>query len=126
MAFIKYNPNPLGASVGDCTVRAISLARGLSWEEAYTDLCETGFKMADMPSSNNVWGAYLINKGYRYSVIPDRCPFCYTVKDFCRDHPDGVFILGTGTHAVTVIDGDYIDAWDSGDKVPLFCYTKEV
>ena len=52
-------------------------------------------------------------------------PYCYTVKDFCKDHPQGVFVLGTGTHAVAVIDGDYYDAWDSGNKVPLFYWRKE-
>ena len=29
----KYNPNPKGACVGDCTVRAISKALNQSWED---------------------------------------------------------------------------------------------
>lgn len=28
-----YNPNPAGARVGDCTVRALCKATGKSWDE---------------------------------------------------------------------------------------------
>jgi len=32
MAYVNYNPNPQGLSVGDCVIRAVSKATGLSWE----------------------------------------------------------------------------------------------
>ena len=70
------NPNPREKNVGDCTVRAISLANEQSWEDTYLDLCIKGYMLADMPSSNEVWSSYLIDN----------------------------------------------DAWDSGDKVPLFYF----
>ncbi len=63
--FERYNPNPQGRVVGDCTVRAISKALGQSWEQTYIGLCLQGFLMGDMPSSNAVWGAYLRSKGFR-------------------------------------------------------------
>lgn len=81
--------------------------------------------MHDMPSSDNVWGAQLRDEGFTRYIVPNSCPYCYTVKDFCSDNSEGVYVLGTGTHAVAVIDGDYYDAWDSGDKVPLFYWRKE-
>lgn len=81
--------------------------------------------MSDMPSSNDVWGAYLIDRGWVYRRLQDTCPFCYTVNDFCEDHPEGVYIIGTGTHVVCVIDGCYYDAWDSGDKIPMFYFGRE-
>ena len=125
MAYIKTNPNPLRKLVGDCTVRAVSIATDRTWEDAFVELCLKGMKMCDMPSSNDVWGAYLLDNGFRRHVIPDTCPACYTVKQFCYDHPRGTFVLGTGTHAVCVMNGDYYDAWNSGDKVPLFYFEKE-
>jgi len=118
----KVNPNPKGKNVGDCTVRAISLATNQGWEKVYLDLCIQGYTMADMPSSNDVWGKYLMDKGWVYRRLQDTCPFCYTINDFCNDHPEGTFIVATGTHVVCVKDGRYLDTWDSGDKVPLFYF----
>lgn len=120
--FEKQNPNPRNKNVGDCTVRAISLATNQGWEKVYLDLCIQGYTMADMPSSNDVWGKYLMDKGWVYRRLQDTCPFCYTINDFCNDHPEGTFIVATGTHVVCVKDGRYFDTWDSGDKVPLFYF----
>ena len=125
MSYQNENPNPQGKNVGDCTVRAICLAKDQAWEKVYLDLCIQGYMLSDMPSSNDVWGKYLTDKGWRYRRLQDTCPFCYTVKDFCEDHDKGTFIVGTGTHVVCIMDGDYYDAWDSGDKVPLFYFERE-
>lgn len=122
--FIKYNPNPKGDRVGDCTVRAISKLLEQDWDRTYIDLCVQGYAMKDMPSSNSVWGEYLINRNYIRKVIQNTCPDCYTIKDFCNEHKQGAFLLCTGTHVVTVIDGDYFDTWDSGDEVPIFYYER--
>ena len=81
--------------------------------------------MFDMPSSNAVWSEYLKRCGYKRYVIPDTCPDCYTVKDFCRDNPRGKFLLATGSHVVAVKDGDYFDAWDSGNEVPIYYWSKD-
>ena len=126
MAFIPVNPNPRGSYVGDCVIRALSVALNKTWSETYIDVCIHGFMLCDMPSSNHVWGDYLRSQGYRSRVVPDTCPNCYSVQDFCKDHPEGIFIVGTGTHVLTVINGSYYDSWDSGDEHPAFYWTKEV
>ena len=125
MAFIKRNPNPDNSYVGDCVIRALSIATGDSWHDIYLDLCVQGLLFSDMPSSNRVWGEYLKNRGYHRYIIPDSCPHCYTIRDFTMDHPIGTYILGTGTHVVTVIDGNYLDSWDSGDETPVYYWHKE-
>lgn len=123
--YVKANPNPSGAYVGDCVIRAISVATGLDWERTYVELAMQGFVMTDMPSSNRVWGAYLKSKGFERHQLPDTCPDCYTVKAFCEEHPDGVYIVATGMHVVAVVNGSYYDAWDSGDEVAAYYFTKE-
>lgn len=125
MPWIFYNPNPNSNLVGDCVVRAISLATGTDWDYTYLGLAVKAFTLKDMPSSNSVWGAYLRDKGFKRYIIPNSCPDCYCVEDFCRDNPDGIFILATGTHVVTVIDGDYYDSWDSGKQIPVYFFKKE-
>lgn len=96
-----------------------------SWESTYLDIVMQGYNMYDMPSSNVVWSAYLRLEGYDRYTIPNNCPNCYTVRDFCRDNPEGKFLLATGTHVVAVIDGNYLDTWDSGDEIPIYYFTKE-
>ena len=45
------NLNPMGKSVGDCTVRAIAIATGSAWVDTYLDLCLLGMVMADTQSA---------------------------------------------------------------------------
>lgn len=126
MAFLFTNPNPDNNLVGDCVVRAIAIATNNNWYKIYTDLCIQGFEMADMPSSNRVWTEYLKEQGWHRHVVPDTCPACYSVKDFCGEHFRGTYILGTGTHLVTAKDGDWLDSWDSANEIPIFYWTKGV
>ena len=123
--FMRYNPNPSGKNVGDCAVRAISMALGQDWETTYVGLALQGFLLGDMPSANHVWGTYLRDKGFRRAVIPDECPDCYTVADFAAEHPSGTYILALSGHVVCVRDGDYCDTWDSGGEAPLYYWQKE-
>lgn len=125
MAWREFNPNPHGSSVGDCTARAMCKATGLSWDAVYAGLSLEGFCRGDMNSANHVWGAFLKRHGFKRRIIPDECPDCYTVADFARDHPSGLYVLAISGHVVAVEDGDWWDSWDSGMEVPVYYWTKE-
>lgn len=125
MPYIYYNPNPKGKRVGDCVIRAISKNLDQPWIVTFITLMRKAISMYDMPSSNAVWGAYLKDRGYESFKIPDTCPDCYTVRDFCYGHPYGKYILATGNHVVAVENGDYYDTWNSGDEIPIY-YWKEI
>lgn len=119
--WVPYNPNPIpGNRVGDCTVRAISKATGNDWEETYAGLCACGYVMSDMPSADHVWGSYLRKNGFRRYIVDDHGKDSYTVRDFCVDNPEGVFILAITGHVVCVVDGFYYDTWDSGGEIPIY------
>lgn len=115
-----FNPNPCGRNTSDCAIRAIAKALGIDWKTAYTMLCEEGREMCELPNANSVWGAVLKKEGFIKRVISCGFPNCYTINEFCEDHPRGTYVLGTGTHVVTAIDGDYFDSWESGEEIP--CY----
>ena len=125
MAYINYNPNPVRKLVGDCVIRAISKTLDKDWEDTYLEIVMKGYVMHDMPSSNDVWGSYLLEHGFRRYVIPDTCPNCYTVAQFVIDNPDLTGILATGTHVIAVNNGDYYDTWDSGNEIPIYYWRKE-
>ncbi len=123
--WIYYQPNPCGRAVGDCSVRALSKALNMSWEEAYDEICTAGYNMCDMPSSDSVWGAVLRKYGFYRKSLPSFCPSCYTVEDFCDDYPIGIYVLGLGGHVTTVIDGDIYDSWDSSQEIPVYFWYKK-
>ena len=123
--WVKYNPNPTGRNVEDCSVRAISKALGISWEDAYDLLTSAGFQMGDMPHSNSVIGAILRMHGFYRASIPNRCPDCYTAGDFAREHPHGIYVLGSNNHIATIKDGVLFDSFDSSGAIPQFFWYKK-
>lgn len=120
-----YNPNPTGAKVGDCSVRAVCKAIGTDWDTAFSAIALAGFVMGDMPSSNAVWGAFLRSKGFERRPMPDTYPEIKTAADFCAEHPEGTYVLVFSGHVATVVDGDLYDSWDSSAEIPLYYYTKQ-
>ena len=120
-----FNNNPTGRKVGDCAVRAVSVALGVDWETAYTKIAAAGFAMGDMPSSNSVWGAVLRQNGFYRQAIENTCPDCYTAEDFAKDHPEGVYVLGFGNHVATIRDGTIYDSWDSRYEVPQYYWYRK-
>ena len=125
MMYVPYNPNPKGNYVGDCVIRAISKVTNQDWEDTYINVCMQGFMLRDMPSANHVWGAYLRSQGFKEHLLPNTCPDCYTVRDFCVDYPQGTYMLATGTHVIAVENGQYYDSWDSGSEVITSYWQRE-
>lgn len=125
MAYQYFQNNPSGKVIGDCVVRAVSLATDENWQKTYIGLALQGFLMSDLPNSDSVWGTYLKNNGFVRHTIENSEPDCYTIGDFAADHPNGIYVLGTGSHAVTVIQGTVWDAWDSSNECPIFFYSRD-
>lgn len=123
--WIEYNENPTGRRVGDCAVRAVSVALGVDWETAFALLAKNAFLMGDMPSSDSVWGSVLRQHGFTRHAVPNTCPECYTAEDFAREHPHGIYVLGFGGHTATIRDGRLYDSWDSSKEVPQYYWAKE-
>lgn len=84
-----------------------------------------GYLEKDYPNYNSIWWSYLTRNGWKRYLIPDTCPLCYTLKHFTEDHNKGVYIVGDGSHTVAVVDGNYIDTWNSGNIPILYYFRKE-
>ena len=124
MAYIQYNANPYKNDTIDCVLRGISLLMGITWDEAYIRLFVKGFNEKEVFTRNNVWNEFLKDNGYKQYLIPDTCPDCITVDKFAKGHPKGKYLLGTGSHVIAVINGDYYDTWDSGEELPLYYFKR--
>ena len=123
--YVYRNLNPYNKHVGDCVIRAIANTMEADWVDVYDDITRLGKILKDMPSSNHVWGIYLKNNGYRKHIIPNTCPDCYSVKDFCKDNPVGTFVLGFGGHVATVKNGKIYDSWNSSNEIPIYIWYKK-
>lgn len=123
--WIHYNPNPSHQEKSDCIIRAIAIVENLSWDEVFFKLIGQAYIDKDMPSINYVWHGLLTSMGYERHVVPNTCPYCYTVNDFCRDFPVGRYILAVeNDHVVGVIDGNFYDQWNSGNRVVTYYWRK--
>ena len=125
MSFIPFNPNPKGKVSEDCTVRAISCLTGKTWDDAYILVCTGGLIEKTMPDQKAAITTLMQMLGFEHHDLPNTCPKCYTIRQFTIDCPRGRYLVATGSHVVAVIDGNYYDAFDSGNEVPLN-YWKEM
>ena len=124
--YIDFNPNSLGLITDDCAVRAVAKALDVSWDMAYMMLAMNGMKMGFLMNHNAVIASVLRSNGFRRANIPNTCPDCFTIKDFAELNPNGVFVLGTGSHVVTVDGGDVYDAWNSLSEIPVYVWYENV
>ena len=123
--WIFYNPNPLALRKIDCSIRALCAVTGMEWDDVHREVSELARQMGTMAVDDDAWGAFLRRRGWKRASIPDTCPDCYTVRRFCEDHPQGMYVLCPHGHAVAAVSGCWMDTWDSGDEVPMYYWYKE-
>lgn len=78
----KYmNTNPFHNNIEDCTVRAISVAEGISWDEAYDKLSNSARNLGLMMNSVEAIEEYLDK---RYRKVPHYSNY---VGEFIEEYP---------------------------------------
>lgn len=118
--WIKCNVNPAKNNTADCVIRACAVALNKTWLQVSDEIYALSRSYYLSMSDDRLWGRYLYQAGFVPFLVPESCPGCVTIKRFCLIYPKGVYIIGTGSHAVAVVDGDYYDSWDSGEEIPSF------
>lgn len=124
MSYIYYNPNPKNKITTDCVIRMLTKIYDLPWEDAYIKLSDVVLSEYEMPSSNFIWEKFLLSNGFIKRLLPSICPDCTTVSHFTNMYNLGTYVVCTGSHVVAVIDGDYYDAWDSGNEVVTYYFER--
>lgn len=109
-----YNANVRDNQVNDCTIRAISLAEGKSWNETYEELSDIA----------QYHGILLDDVNFIEPLLDDRYErTCYNntyVGDFAKQHPYGTFLITMNGHITCCIDGVIYDTFDCRDRI-MWC-----
>ena len=124
MSYVFYNPNPKYKMTTDCVIRMLTKLYDITWEEAFVKLSSVVLEEYEMPSSNYIWEKYLLDNGFIKRLLPSKCPDYITVAEFTNMYSSGEYAVCTGTHVVAVVDGDYYDAWDSGNEVITYYFER--
>ena len=111
MSYKFYNANSKGNFVNDCTIRAISMAEGKTWDETYRELSEIARKKGIILDDVNFIDP-LLNERYKRICYKD-----LKVGDFVKNHPYGVFLITMNGHITCCIDGTIYDTFDCRDRI---------
>lgn len=120
MGIFKYNnPHPEGKHTTDCVVRAITLATDKDYLEVRRHLNRI---KKELKEPHYKTGKFM----HKYAKHSNWNKISFPVikgvprlrgKDFTKQYPKGTYILNLAKHIVAVVDGKYLDTWDSTDRI---------
>ena len=128
--FEYYQPNDkdLKDQYGDCQIRALSKALGLTWLETYdaiAPICREAQLLGIFDAPAKVRNELVKKLGFTYTGVSNkRGTKRPTVWKFAKDHPTGTYILNVANHEVACVEGKYYDTWDCGECSLYGFYTK--
>lgn len=111
MAYKYYNANSKGNYVNDCTVRAISVAEGKTWDETYEKLSDLAQDKGTLLDDVEFIEDYLDD---RYNRVPH---YAKTVEEFIEEYPRGIFLITMNGHITVVIDSVLYDTFDCRGRI---------
>ena len=113
--FQYTNPHPKKAKgLGDCTIRALSIATGKDWLEIYDELTALGREMLAPQNDMKVIHAYAENIGTKIPVKVDGKRL--TAHDICQMRGSHTYIIRTAGHVACVKNKKLRDTWDSSHR----------
>lgn len=107
----------------DCTVRAISIAYQIPYEEAHIKLKDFGrkdgkacFNFAHFMNTKIVTTLKVTRSSKQRSLG--------SLQAFCNDHPTGRYVIRIAGHALAIVDGVIHDSWKPGPRTQIKDYWK--
>lgn len=111
--FKRFTANPKNET-NDCAIRSFANAEGKEWQQVAKEFFDIALEEYLMP--NDLWVATKYAEKYGYEdgyIYPDNP---YNVARFIQTHPTGKYVVlvsGEQSHAISIIDGDHYDLYDS-------------
>jgi len=100
-----YNANILGNFVNDCTIRAISLAEGNTWDETYDKLSNLAQEKGTMMDDKYFIREYLNERYKRINVTG-------TVGQVANEYSDKICLITMSGHITCSVYGVIYDSFD--------------
>ena len=126
--YFQPNKKDLKDKVGDCQVRALCKALGLTWLEAFDitiPICRELQTYTIFDGDLTKTTEAMKKLGFEYTGVSNKKGTKRpTIAKFAKDHPTGTYICKVANHVVAVVDGCYYDTWDSGEYSMYGFYTK--
>jgi hypothetical protein len=113
--FKYYNANPNGEEIGDCVIRAISLALDIDYYKVIDLLYKNSNFFNCVMLVRDCYGMFL-NKYYPRIKSNNK-----TVEEVANDFKNNILIIRIEGHLTCSIYGTIYDIWDtSNEEVDLF------
>jgi len=128
MEFIEFNNNPKNIETGDCSIRAISMATGKSWEEVYRELAELGINNGFSINDTRTTNLYLETLGYKKQDIKRNDNTQYTVEEFCIElaKEKATYLIRIQDHLTIIKDKKIYDNWNCSKKLVKSYWSKDL
>lgn len=112
----KYtNPHPKKKkNLGDCSIRALSIATGKDWLTIYDELAAIGREILAPQGSMEAINIYMERIGTKIPVKVDGKRL--TAKDLCALRGSHTYVIRTAGHVACVKNKKLRDTWDSSTK----------
>jgi hypothetical protein len=128
MNFVKTNPRKDGKKIGDCMIRATSLATNINYDLVMEVFLSIGWGHGK--GNKNSW---LLNKAldllgveYDFFDLDNEGESSVSLHDWvhvCNDNYDNsTFIFGVPNHVACVKNGVLYDSWNCWSKKPNRCF----
>lgn len=94
----------------DCAIRAIALARGMSYDEIYEAFQRMGRKQ-DQDAPKTMWQGYLncLPGTKRHTFPANAREPRLSLEDFCAQYKKGNFVVEVHRYLIAVVDGVVLD-----------------
>ena len=118
------NVNPTGEEKGDCALRALAVALGISWMEAFDMMVATARPMYLMPNEVEVIDKILTEHGFKAMTV-HRGKKRPTLTSLIKEYPNHIIVGRIAHHMATAKDGKVRDLWNSSERSLYKYWIKE-
>lgn len=111
-----HNQNPLDLLTDDCTVRAISMAEGTTWDYTYDKLSELAQRYGTLLNDRQFIINYLDNNYHRLPISNK------TIGEISYEYKDNILLITIPGHITVSKFGTVYDLFDCRDSLPEYIW----